>query len=178
MGMSVTSSRQFFSMEWKTPLGSVMAIADQEALYFLEFREGKRIEKGAKALQASTSVPIIKGEIAPLVSIREELEAYFLGTLQTFETPLVLEGSLFQRAVWEALLRVPYGETRSYAEQARSIGKPTAYRAVAGANGANPIAIVVPCHRIVNTDGALGGYGGGVARKQWLLNHEARVRLG
>ena len=81
-------------------------------------------------------------------------------------------GSPFQKIVWEELMRITFGETRSYGDQAAAMGKPTAYRAVANANGANQLAIIIPCHRIINTNGELGGYGGGISRKKWLINHE------
>ncbi len=83
-------------------------------------------------------------------------------------------GSPFQIKVWQELLRIPYGQTRSYTKQAETIGQPTAFRAVASANGANQIAIVIPCHRIINLDGNLGGYGGGIVRKKWLIEHEQK----
>ena len=111
-----------------------------------------------------------------LRSIESELKAYFEGTLKKFTTPLFLLGSSFQQRVWKELLKIPYGTTRSYAAQAASMGEPKAIRAVANANGANQLAIVIPCHRIINTNGALGGYGGGIARKEWLLKHEAKYK--
>lgn len=102
------------------------------------------------------------------------MELYFSGKLRQFNTPTHLIGSPFQKKAWLALIDIPYGETRSYLQQAKVIGNPSAYRAVANANGANQLAIVVPCHRIINANGELGGYGGGVNRKQWLLEHERR----
>ena len=104
----------------------------------------------------------------------DKLKSYFEGKLKKFETPLFLLGSPFQKKVWQALLKIPYGTTRSYAAQAVSMSEPKATRAVANANGANQLAIVIPCHRIINSNGALGGYGGGIARKEWLLQHEAK----
>jgi O-6-methylguanine DNA methyltransferase len=87
-----------------------------------------------------------------------------------------MHGSPFQKLVWNELLNIPYGETRSYLEEANAIGKPTSYRAVANANGANKLAIIIPCHRIINNNGEIGGYGGGIARKKWLLEHETRYK--
>jgi O-6-methylguanine DNA methyltransferase len=110
-------------------------------------------------------------------AIMRELEAYFAGIIQEFKTPLFLFsliGSPFQKRVWEELQKIPRGETRSYAEIAKAIGKPSAFRAVALANGANQIAIVIPCHRVINSNGDLGGYGGGIKRKEWLLKHERK----
>jgi methylated-DNA-[protein]-cysteine S-methyltransferase len=103
---------------------------------------------------------------------RQQLEEYFTGTRTEFDIPLELRGSAFQVAVWKALQTIPYGETTSYGHIARAVGRPEAVRAVGAANGRNPISIIVPCHRVVGADGSLTGYGWGVARKAWLLQHE------
>jgi methylated-DNA-[protein]-cysteine S-methyltransferase len=108
----------------------------------------------------------------PFRVVREQLRAYFAGELRDFDVPLGLAGTAFQRRVWRALCDIPYGETLSYADLARRVGQPGAARAVGSANGANPVAIIVPCHRVIAADGTLGGYGGGLDRKQWLLRHE------
>ncbi len=100
---------------------------------------------------------------------RQEIEAYFAGRLRAFALPLDLRGTPFQRSVWNALLQIPYGETRSYAEVARAIDRPLAVRAVGSANGANPLPLIVPCHRVISADGKLGGYGGGADAKRRLL---------
>lgn len=149
----------------ETPLGTMMALADEKALFVLEFAD--RIEEHPE---------ITPGNSDPLRSIEAELNSYFNGTLKEFKTPLHISGTPFQKLVWAELLKIPYGETRSYLEQATAIGKKSAFRAVANANGANKIAIVIPCHRIINNNGALGGYGGGLARKQWLLDHEKKLK--
>ncbi|HET7504220.1 MAG TPA: methylated-DNA--[protein]-cysteine S-methyltransferase [Kofleriaceae bacterium] len=101
-----------------------------------------------------------------------QLAEYFAGRRRAFALDLALHGTGFQRSVWDALRTIPYGETRSYAELARAIGRPAAPRAVGAANGANPISIIVPCHRLIGADGSLTGYGGGLAAKRWLLDHE------
>ena len=101
-----------------------------------------------------------------------ELHRYFDGELHEFKTPIAWVGTKFQRQVWEALRRIPFGETRSYTQLAGAVGRPTAVRAVAQANGANPLALIVPCHRVINANGKLGGYGGGLSRKAWLIQHE------
>jgi len=155
-----------------TPLGLMVAIANKDALYLLEFVDGRGVDREIERLQQQTKSTIIHGTTAPLVSIEQELQAWFDGTLKVFKTPWLLMGSPFQQEVWNALCHIPYGETRSYLEQAMSIGRPSACRAVANANGANQLAIIIPCHRIINSNGALGGYGGGIARKQWLIKHE------
>ena len=101
-----------------------------------------------------------------------QLDEYFNGSRRDFELPLDLQGTEFQVAAWNALAKIPYGRTASYGQQAASIGRPKAVRAIGGANGRNPVAIVLPCHRIVGADGSLTGFGGGIAVKKWLLDHE------
>jgi methylated-DNA-[protein]-cysteine S-methyltransferase len=107
-------------------------------------------------------------------AVTEQLAAYFDGELTTFDLPLAAVGTPFQRSVWAALRRIPYGETRSYGQLAQALGRPDAARAVGAANGANPLGIIVPCHRVVGADGSLTGYGGGLERKQFLLDLERR----
>jgi len=107
-----------------------------------------------------------------------QLDAYFRGELQTFTLNLQPQGTPFQRAVWRALTDIPFAQTASYADIARRIERPRAFRAVGNANGQNPISIIVPCHRVIGSDGSLTGYGGGLWRKEWLLAHERRVAGG
>ncbi len=152
----------FTSLQVDTPLGPLLAIADDKALHFLGFADDIKIQR----------LTHVSGDTEPLRSIQRELNAYFDGNLREFKTPIVLDGSPFQKLVWQALVLVSYGETKSYAEQAKMIGRPSAYRAVGHANAANNIAIVIPCHRIINSNGGLCGYAYGTARKQWLINHE------
>jgi len=153
-------------------LGPMIAIADEAGLYLLEFVDRRGLEREVERLRIKTKAAIIPGVTDPIKSITLELESYFEGKLKEFNTPLHLLGSPFQKLVWEELMRIPYGTTRSYMAQATSIGKNKAYRAVANANGANQLAIIIPCHRIINSNGDLGGYGGGVTRKKWLIEHE------
>ena len=155
-----------------SPLGALLAIADDEGLYLLEFVDRRGLELEIEKLRRKTKSAILPGKTDIICSIEKELQHYFDGTLKNFQTPLHLLGSPFQKSVWEELLKIPYGTTRSYLEQAHKIGKETAFRAVANANGANQIAIVIPCHRIINNNGNLGGYGGGLMRKKWLIDHE------
>jgi len=108
----------------------------------------------------------------PLKEVRRQLSEYFAGERREFDLPLKAEGTPFQRRVWQELMRIPYGETISYGELARRVGQPAAARAVGSANGRNPISIVVPCHRVIGASGKLTGYGGGLPRKVWLLEHE------
>jgi methylated-DNA-[protein]-cysteine S-methyltransferase len=108
----------------------------------------------------------------PFDAVREQLDAYFAGELQDFDVPLALHGTAFQLRVWEQLAQIPFGETISYSELARRLGDPKLVRAVGLANGRNPVSIIIPCHRVIGADGSLVGYGGGLERKQWLLEHE------
>lgn len=156
-----------------TVLGPMIAIADDSHLYLLEFVTRRGLEKEVERLRAR-GFAIIPGETPPIHSIKNELNAYFSGTLTQFKTPYRVFGSSFQQAVWRILCEIPYGVTRSYREQAVLLGNPNAFRAVANANGANQLAVIIPCHRIIASDGTLGGYGGGLAVKQWLLDHEKR----
>jgi len=124
-------------------------------------------KSSAKAAQV-TSVP------APLRDCARQLEEYFAGRRKSFDCRLDLQGTDFQKKVWRALLKVPFGKTASYGKIARAVGRPGAARAVGGANHANPVAVIVPCHRIIGADGSLTGYGAGIERKAWLLEHERR----
>jgi AraC family transcriptional regulator of adaptative response/methylated-DNA-[protein]-cysteine methyltransferase len=165
------------SMSWlDTPLGAMVAIADDEALLLLEFADRAVLERQIAHLRRHAPAGIVPGRNEPIRSIEAELERYFAGQLRVFETPLRFAGTPFQRSVWETLLGIGYGETRSYSDLAAEVGRPAAVRAAAAANGANPIAIVVPCHRVIGKSGDLTGYGGGLARKRWLLQHESQER--
>lgn len=114
----------------------------------------------------------VAGTSALLRAAAQQLDEYFAGTRTAFDLPLRAAGTTFQRQAWQALCAIPFGETRSYAQQARAVGRPTATRAIGAANGRNPIAIIVPCHRVIGSDGSLTGYAGGETVKRWLLNHE------
>ncbi len=157
-----------------TPLGPMLAIADEKALYLLEFVDRRGLEREVEHLRNKVKAAIIPGYTHPINSIEIELKSYFEGALVEFKTPLIFLGSEFQKRVWQELKKIHSGQTRSYLEIATAIGQPTACRAVARANGANQFAIIIPCHRVINTNGELGGYGGGLKRKQWLLHHEKR----
>ncbi len=147
-----------------TPLGPMIAIANEQALYLLEFIDRRGLEREVERLRQKTKSAIVPG-LTPIIStIESELKQYFSGNLKKFKTPLSLLGSPFQLQVWEELQNIPYGETRSYSDIATKINNPSAFRAVARANGANQIAIVIPCHRVININGDLGGYGGGLIR--------------
>lgn len=152
----------------KTPIGEMLAVADNHYLYYLRFLEHTKLERDLKCLNAT----IQEGATAPINMITHELELYFKGQLHVFETPLYFSGSLFQKSVWQALTNIPYAAMQSYAGIAKILHNPTAFRAVALANSVNCFAIVIPCHRVIRSNGDLCGYNGGVVKKQWLLNHE------
>ncbi|HEY7943666.1 MAG TPA: trifunctional transcriptional activator/DNA repair protein Ada/methylated-DNA--[protein]-cysteine S-methyltransferase [Casimicrobiaceae bacterium] len=156
----------------ETPLGPMLALANDTGLHLLEFVDRRGLEREIKRLRRRVRHHVVPGEHRHLDHIATELDAYFSGRSLRFATPLQLEGSPFQQAVWNALLAIPAGSTRSYADIAAAIGHPAAMRAVGRANGDNNLSIVVPCHRVIGANGALTGYGGGLWRKAWLLEHE------
>lgn len=162
------------SSQIDTPLGSMLAIGDDKVLYFLLFADQHKLKRKIDRLLINYNIEIISGVTEPIKSMEQELELYFTGKLRQFKTPLYLFGTAFQQLTWQALISVPYGKTNSYADLASFIAKPLAYRAVANANAANRLAIVVPCHRIINNNGALGGYDGGIERKKQLLDLEKK----
>lgn len=159
-----------------TKLGPMIAISDEKGLYLLEFVDRRGLENEIKRLRKKLKAAIVPGDTFIIRSIEKELAHYFDGSNFNFKTPIHLIGSPFQKKVWEELIKIPTGESRSYYQIAKTLKKPTAYRAVAQANGANQLAIIVPCHRVINANGELGGYGGGIARKQWLLDHEKKLK--
>lgn len=162
--------------QWiETPLGAMLALADREGLHLLEFVDRRELENEILALRKRTSAAIVPGTNVHLEKIAEELKNYFDGTSINFDVKIKIAGSLFEKNVWEFLQKIRPGETWSYAQMARNLGNPKAVRAVGRANGRNCLAIVIPCHRVIRSDGHLCGYGGGVWRKQWLLDHEQRI---
>lgn len=156
----------------ETPLGPMLAGATAEGICLLEFTDRRMLETQLQRLRKSLNAEILPGNSPHFSALDKQLQAYFSGKLKTFNLPLVLPGTDFQRQVWAALQGIPYGETRSYSQQAEAVGNPAAVRAVARANGDNRIAIIIPCHRVVGADGSLTGYGGGLWRKQRLLELE------
>jgi AraC family transcriptional regulator of adaptative response/methylated-DNA-[protein]-cysteine methyltransferase len=162
----------------ETPLGPMLALANDNGLHLLEFVDRRGLEREIRNLRRRVRHHVVPGEHRCLVQIAAELDAYFAGRSLTFATPLRLEGSPFQLAVWNALLAIPCGSTRSYADIAAAIRRPSAVRAVGRANGDNKLSLLVPCHRVVGADGTLTGYGGGLWRKAWLLDHERRYTIG
>jgi AraC family transcriptional regulator of adaptative response/methylated-DNA-[protein]-cysteine methyltransferase len=160
----------------ETPLGRMIVIADEAAIYLLEFEDCVGLQREIERLEIKTKALTIPGKTEPIQSIESELNLYFQSKLKQFRTPFCLLGTEFQNQVWGELKKIPHGETRSYSDIAVAVGRPASFRAVAQANAANQIAIVIPCHRVINTSGELGGYAGGVVRKQSLLDHEQNHR--
>jgi AraC family transcriptional regulator of adaptative response/methylated-DNA-[protein]-cysteine methyltransferase len=156
----------------ETPLGAILALADDSGLYVFDWVDRRGLEREIVRLRQKTKFAIVPGDHPVLDQAEREIGEYFAGIRKTFTLPFAPRGTEFQRRVWEALLQIPPGETRSYADIAKSIGEPRAVRAVARANGDNFRGVVIPCHRVIGSDGSLTGYGGGLARKQWLLDHE------
>lgn len=149
-----------------SPVGPLLLAGDEAALWYVGFPAGKRAMQPRPGWMRSDGLfPKTKAQLA----------AYFAGTRRTFDLPLHPEGTAFQKSVWRALSDIPYGETRSYADITRAIGRPSATRAVGAANGANPLPIVVPCHRVIGANGTLTGFGGGLETKRFLLALEWRV---
>jgi AraC family transcriptional regulator of adaptative response/methylated-DNA-[protein]-cysteine methyltransferase len=163
---------------FETPLGPMLALANDAGLYMLEFVDRRGLEREVAVLLKRLSQHVVPGEHRYLDRIGEELDAYFAGRSLAFTTPLQLDGSTFQRDVWETLRTIEPGHTLSYADVAAKIGRPAAVRAVGRANGDNKLAIIVPCHRVIGANGTLTGYGGGLWRKAWLLEHERTMSRG
>jgi AraC family transcriptional regulator of adaptative response/methylated-DNA-[protein]-cysteine methyltransferase len=157
----------------ETPLGTMIACAVPEGICLLEFSDRKMLETEFKLLSKAMNATIVQGRNEHFPVLEQQLDEYFAGRRSSFTVPLVTPGSNFQNQVWVALRGIPYGETRTYRQQAVMIARPDALRAVANANGMNKISILIPCHRVIGTDGSLTGYGGGLWRKQWLLEMES-----
>ncbi len=155
-----------------SPLGAILALADESGLHVFDWVDRRGLEREILRLRKRTKFAIVPGDHPMLDQAASEIAEYFAGKRTTFTLPLSVRGTEFQRRVWGALLDIPAGETRSYADIAGSIGRPGAVRAVARAIGDNYRGLVIPCHRVIGSDGSLTGYGGGLARKQWLLDHE------
>ncbi len=156
-----------------TPLGPMFICATETGVCLLEFTSRRMLETEFEDLQKRLKAPILTGSNSHIEQAKTELAEYFSGKRKQFNIALDMQGTDFQKTVWQALLTIPYGKTVSYAEQAEFINKPSAVRAVANANGANKISIIIPCHRVIGSDGSLTGYGGGLERKRWLLDFES-----
>lgn len=161
--------------EIDTPIGEMIAAATETHLLLFEFARRRTLDRQLEHAGRATGARFEPGDSPILGRLRTELAEYFAGRRRSFDVPLRTPGTGFQMRVWAELLRIPYGATTSYGRLAIAIGSPSAVRAVARANGDNRIAIIVPCHRVIGSDGSLTGYGGGLWRKKKLLDLEARV---
>ncbi|MBK7642316.1 MAG: methylated-DNA--[protein]-cysteine S-methyltransferase [Planctomycetes bacterium] len=158
-----------------SPLGTLLLGADSDGLRLVEFAVEQRLAREIAELRESLGAVLVQSRNAHLAAAEKQLGQYFAGERERFELELAPIGTDFERRVWSELRRIPFGQTRAYAEVAARIGRAGAQRAVGTANGRNRLAIVIPCHRVIRGDGTLSGYGGGVARKRWLLEHEQRA---
>ena len=159
-----------------TPFGPMLAGATDQGICMFEFVDRRMLELQLKRLRQAFKAELTPGSHPHFDILNSQVEEYFKAERETFDLPLVLTGTPFQKKVWKILQTIPYGTTRSYQEQARLIGQPTAVRAVARANGDNKIAIIIPCHRVIGANGKLTGYGGGLWRKRYLLQLEFRKK--
>jgi AraC family transcriptional regulator of adaptative response/methylated-DNA-[protein]-cysteine methyltransferase len=158
----------------ETALGIMIAGAVNEGICLLEFSDRRMLKAEYRDLARYFETTLEEGESRHFKTLLTQLKEYFEGSRKEFSLPLVTPGTDFQQAVWKELINIPYGTTRTYLEQSVALGKPGSIRAVANANGMNRIAIIIPCHRVIGSDGSLTGYGGGLERKRWLLDHEKK----
>jgi AraC family transcriptional regulator of adaptative response/methylated-DNA-[protein]-cysteine methyltransferase len=156
----------------ETPIGMILAGANDEGVCLLEYTDRRHLERTLESMRRQFSCAVLPGDHPHLTRVREELAEYFAGRRREFTVALAPRGTPFQQQVWQELRAIPFGQTIPYDELARRIGRPTAQRAVARANGTNRIAILIPCHRVIGKDGSLSGYAGGVWRKRLLLELE------
>lgn len=172
--MEVNDSKQklIYSTKISTPLGEMLACGTESGICLLEFTDRIRLEQQVSGLKKQLNAEMVEHEYPLFDVLRLQLNEYFSGVRNSFDLPLQLVGTDFQKRVWQALLTIPYGETRSYKQLSDILGNRLAIRAVAVANGANRLAIVVPCHRVIGSDNQLTGYAGGLKRKRWLLELE------
>jgi AraC family transcriptional regulator of adaptative response/methylated-DNA-[protein]-cysteine methyltransferase len=164
-----------FAERIETPLGTMLAVADDKGLRLLEFADRRALETELTNLRRRLKTNVVPGEHKYLDAIRTQLARYFSGENLEFDIPLAPIGSDFQMRTWALLRSIPIAETRSYSWMAERLGIPNARRAVGRANGTNTLSIIIPCHRVIRADGSLCGYGGGLWRKKWLLDHERRA---
>lgn len=157
-----------------SPLGLLFLVQSDRGLRYLDYMDRKSLKRMIKNRSAETPEAEWVASLLDLKAVVEQLDEYFCGLRKTFDLPLDLAGSEFQQGVWQALRQIPYGETTTYGKIAKAIQQPRAARAVGLANNQNPVAIIVPCHRVIGANGRLTGYGGGIPRKRWLLKHEQR----
>lgn len=164
-----------FSKILSTPVGAMIALANNKKLWALQFVNEGSLEQELQLLTKQLQATITPQKNAIIDLVETELQQYFMGKQKGFTVPIELHGSLFQKLVWNELQTIPFAATRSYSEIACAIGKPRSHRAVGRANGTNRFVIIIPCHRVIYIDSTVGGYNGGIARKQWLLHHEKKI---
>jgi len=158
----------------ETDLGTMIAAATDRGICMFEYADYKLLDLQLRQLAVSFKTSPVRGENTHFYTLEKQLREYFKGERKSFDIPLDLVGTEFQKQVWYSLLEIPYGCTTTYAKQAEAVGKPSAVRAVANANGKNKISIILPCHRVIGTNGTLTGYGGGIERKKKLLELEKK----
>ena len=158
-----------------TCLGEMVICATDRGICMFEYADSKLIDKELRQLVVSLDAIFLEGENAHIETLKLQLDEYFKGERKYFDVPMYLVGTEFQKQVWISLLKIPYGSTTTYGKQAAQLGKPSAVRAVANANGKNKISIILPCHRVIGADGGLTGYGGGIWRKKKLLEFEKNM---
>lgn len=168
---------QIVAIDLSSPLGEMIAGASEKGICFLEWHDRGGTDRIKSRVAKRYRREVISGENRHLEKLRDELARYFEGKLSNFTVELDIAGTEFERTVWKQLLKIPYGETRSYGQMATDLNRPGAQRAVGRANGANYVSIVIPCHRVIEATGKLRGYGGGLWRKEWLLRHEGSLLL-
>ena len=147
---------------YRSEIGLLEVVGNEKGILTIIF--------GADEFETDRNLPALMAECL------QQLTEYFIGQRQAFSVPLILEGTAFQKAVWRQLQKIPFGQTASYGDVARAVGRPKAFRAVGNANNKNPIPLIIPCHRVIGSDGKLVGFGGGIWRKEWLLDHEKRFQ--
>jgi AraC family transcriptional regulator of adaptative response/methylated-DNA-[protein]-cysteine methyltransferase len=172
---SLISAPPLVTTHLETPLGDMVAVTDDQGLHLFEFSDRTALPTEMRRIEARFGA-VTAGATPTSDELARQMAEYFAGTRTTFSLPILQRGSPFTARVWAALVAIPFGETRSYGQIAAQIEAPSAVRAVARANGANTVAIIVPCHRVIGADGSLTGYGGKLWRKRWLLDHEQRSR--
>lgn len=158
----------------ETPLGTMLAGGVADGICLLEFSDRRMLETELKQIAKYFNATLIQGENKHFNLLRKELKEYFEKKLKNFSVPICAPGTEFQKAVWKTMQKIPYGTTWSYKQEAEKLGRPKSVRAVANANGQNRISIIIPCHRVIGSNGTLTGYGGGLWRKKWLLEHEKK----
>lgn len=171
----IMTKKRIIICEYESPCGTLMIGSYGSCLCLCDWIAGRDGEKVIGRLRHALAAELSTGISEVTDTAVRQLDAYFSGNLRDFDIPLMFAGTEFQRKVWNALMMIPYGTTVSYGELARRIGVPSSVRAVANANGANPISIFAPCHRVIGSDGSLTGYGGGLSAKKFLLELESGV---